>query len=111
MREVRSSGAKELERTRIEVFHERNNLAGCSRACGATRVYVPAGEIFMETFNISVFALIIPIFFPAAAKDLHIYLFLFLLSFYVVFDTRNHWRLLYLKILYLEREKASSLSP
>ena len=26
MREVRSSGAKELERTRIEDFHERNNL-------------------------------------------------------------------------------------
>ena len=70
------AGTKELERTRIEVFHERNNLAGCSRACGATRVYVPAGEIFMETFNISVFALIIPILFPAS-RDLHISFFLF----------------------------------
>ena len=43
------AGAKESERTRIEDFHERGNLADCSRAFGATRVPVPAAEIFKET--------------------------------------------------------------
>ena len=70
-------GTKESERTRIGDFHERNNLAGCSRACGATRVLVPAAEIFMETSNISVFALIISILSPAAARDLQYIFFLF----------------------------------
>ena len=64
MREVRSSGAKELERTRIEDFHERSNLAGCSRACGGIRVHVPAAEIFLETSNISGFYLGFPLFPP-----------------------------------------------
>lgn len=41
MSEVRSSGAKNSERTRIEDFHERNNLAGCSRACGASECMIP----------------------------------------------------------------------
>ncbi|KAF2582597.1 hypothetical protein F2Q70_00011627 [Brassica cretica] len=40
---------KESERTRIGDFQERNNLAGCSRACGETRLHVPAAEIFKKT--------------------------------------------------------------
>ena len=55
-------------------FHAEQS-SDCSWSRGATRVHVPAAYIFKETSNISGFALMIPIFSPATARDLHIYIF------------------------------------
>ncbi|KAF3572388.1 hypothetical protein F2Q69_00059986 [Brassica cretica] len=60
-----TSWNKRLKKTRIGDFHKWNNLAGCSRACGATRVHVPAAEIFKEIISYFGICRNLPIFYPS----------------------------------------------
>ena len=109
----RPAGTKEVEIKRVHFgdFHAeqswwlfpiaRNTPSACS-----------SGRDFLRKLQlISGFALI-SLFFSASRLWLwYNFFFCFSIFFYASFYTINHWRLLYLKICYLEREKASSLSP
>ena len=79
---------KGQKKCNLKVFTQSSPI-GCSRSSGATRVSVPAAEIFMETSNISEFTVIIPILSPAAARDLQYIFSYFLLFYYAVSETRN----------------------
>ena len=90
------------------VIFTQNSTIGCSRSSGGTRAHVPTAEIFKET---TTYFGICPNLFIFSPSRLWLpYNFFFWFS-HASFYTKNHWRLLYLKICYLEREKASSLSP
>ncbi|KAG5384878.1 hypothetical protein IGI04_036348 [Brassica rapa subsp. trilocularis] len=65
---------KRRETVQFGEFHAEQS-DDCSWSSGATRVHVPAAEIFKETSNILGFALTISIFSSAAARDLQ-YIFL-----------------------------------
>ena len=71
-------------------------------------MHVPAAEIFKKVSKYFGILLRASLFYSQAAIDLHIYIFsYFLLWFDASFYTRNHWRLLYLKICTLVKGEES----
>ena len=79
-----TSWNKRVKKTRIGDFHKWNNLAGCSRACGATRVHVPAQRFLRKLKVILGFALI-SLFSILAASSLHLSSFSLSLYFSTLF--------------------------
>ena len=95
------AGTKESERTQIGDFNERNNLAGCSRVCGVTRVPVPAAQIFKETTSYFEICPNLPIFSPSRLWPPYIFLFLSLYFTTLFLEKKPDPRVLDLAICYL----------
>ena len=82
-------GAKEAKRVQFGDFHERNNLAGCSRSSRATRMTAPAAEIFKEVSKYFGICHNHSNFLSGRQQPPYLFFFCFSLLFYATFYTRH----------------------